>query len=318
MTITSKFFTGYVNNIDWANGIRAARSRYMVNGTGDFKVSTNGAVARGYSVAAGTASGGGILTTSDAVESGAGYALPFNAAERWHLIGISRVWGGTNTSVITSIIGSASKAIPTRPTTPGVDDFQPLALARVAAGGASIAELVDLRAVGGGDGQLSVFDAMAKDYLTLVGMRLHHERAWADGGPILYERIVGTGGSATWRETLVGDTGWVSVGDALPSPWISDLLVRRRGDTVELDGTFDPNGTVWGAINNPQDLVATGGVPAHFRPNRTRIYTMGSDNPNSAGIQFRVNVQSDGGIVGRCNATNYQFGVRVHCTYLVN
>jgi hypothetical protein len=280
MTITSKFFTGYVNNIDWANHVRAVGYRYMVDGNTDFKVSTNGAVARGYSVAAGSASGGGVRTISDAVESGASYALPFNAAERWHLIGIDRTWGGTNTSVITSIIGSSSKAIPTRPSTPGVEDFQPLALARVAAGGSSIVELIDLRAIGNNSGLLVVFDALAKDYLNQPGTKLYHDRTMANGGPMQYERIVDASNAVVWLDSKIGDSGWITLSTV--NGWTTVLgasvRVRRMGNYVHLQGRVTKNAGTERTFANlptgfipPADIYIIGYAPSPDAAARTII-----------------------------------------------
>lgn len=203
MTITSKFYTGAVNNIQWAEGLRAASYRYVVSddaGTGTgFKVAINAGITRGFTIAAGVASGGGITDINDATLTGAPYAVPFNAADRWWLIGLRRVWGATKATSVDWISAGTTKVMPVRPMVPGIEDFQPLALAFVPAGGGAITILADLRALGGNSGHLTIFDPLAKDYLNQVGTRLLEVRSTANGGTLIHDRTVNSAGAVVWE-----------------------------------------------------------------------------------------------------------------------
>lgn len=98
-------------------------------------------------------------------------------------------------------------------------------------------------------------------------------------------------------QPLIPDTGWVSVPAA--AGFTSSLEVRRIGDQVTYRGSILPS-TDWGAANSLQQPVATGGVPAEFRPPASLIY-LGATAAATAATIFRVAIQSNGGIQIRCN-----------------
>lgn len=190
MTITSKFYTGPVNNLDWTEGTDRLGYRYVAHGIDDFKVSVNGSSDRGYSVADGEASGVGIHDTNDAPILG---NLPFSASATWHLIGIRRRWGATNASTIYSIAGNATKQLPTRPVTPGTEDVAPLALAFVPAGGGGITSLVDLRCISGNAGVMVATDDLVRTFMVSVGTRIRI-------GKTEWTRVIdATSGNAAWE-----------------------------------------------------------------------------------------------------------------------
>jgi hypothetical protein len=117
------------------------------------------------------------------------------------------------------------------------------------------------------------------------------------------------------------DTGWVNVATALASPWTSTLKVRRIGDLVTWKGTVDPNSTHWGAINNAQTIanISAGGLNLpEFIPVDTVPKLCAANTANSSAVAFRATIQSNGLIVGRCNTTNYAFGICLEVQYLVN
>jgi hypothetical protein len=151
MAITSKFYTGPVNNIDWATGTRRLGYRYVFHGPDDMRPAISGAMARGISFQSGVVSGSGVVDTNDDEEV---ISLDAHASDRWHLVGVRRTWGATNASDFDSIIGTAVRQLPSRPTTPGTEDFPPIALAFVPAGGAAVTELIDLRLVSDNSGIL--------------------------------------------------------------------------------------------------------------------------------------------------------------------
>lgn len=109
------------------------------------------------------------------------------------------------------------------------------------------------------------------------------------------------------------DTGWVNVPIALPSPWTGSLKARKVGNLVSWKGSVVPNSTNWGAVNNSQTLVDP--IPANFLPVDSHTYLFSAATANSAQVAFRVSIQSNGLIVGRCNTASYTFGVNIECCY---
>ena len=115
---------------------------------------------------------------------------------------------------------------------------------------------------------------------------------------------------------VVNDTGWVAIPTALPSPWTSSLKARRIGSVVRIKGEVSANGTVWGAIDNPQTIVTD--LDPRFVPVDSMPFLCASNQANSSDTQFRTVVQSNGLIVSRCNKTNYAQGVNIVIDYLIN
>lgn len=114
----------------------------------------------------------------------------------------------------------------------------------------------------------------------------------------------------------IHDTGWVAIPTALGSPWTSTLKARRIGSRVSWKGEVSANGTVWGAIDNPQTLVS--GLDSRFVPIDSVQFLAASNQANSSATQFRCVVQSNGLVVARCNVTNYAQGVALIFDYLVD
>lgn len=313
MTITSRFYTGPVNNVNWASGTRSLGYRYMVRTIDDFKVTVNGAVTRGFSVSAGVAAGGGIEDTNDAPILGAPQALPLNATDRWWLIGLRRTWGATKATAVDWVAGTASEAIPVRPETPGTEDFQPLALAFVPANGAAITVIRDLRVVADNGGTMIAFSDLVRDFVNSPGTQL---RIVQSTGTVEWTRHYTTAMALAWSSVdVTPDTGWVTIPTTLGSPWTSTLKGRRIGNRVELKGEIDPSGTHWGAINNAQTVVNN--LPANFGPTTSRVFILASGLPDSAGIAFRVSVTGSS-IIGRCSATNHASSVFINVSYLID
>ena len=194
MTITSKFYTGAVDNVDWAEGTALLGYRYAVGGPSDFLVAPNSAAVRGVSIQLGEAAGGGIYDKSDAVEP---LELPYNAANRWHLVGLKRTWGATNATVVDSIEGTDVQQIPTRPNVRGVEDFHPLALCYVAGDSAEVSQVIDLRVVAYNGGVLFANSDLVRSFMNRVGTQI---------------RITDTNGWVKeWTRILVENTAaWVS------------------------------------------------------------------------------------------------------------
>lgn len=193
MALTSKFYTGPVNNVEWASGVRRLGYRYIVHGYDDMRPEPSGAMVRGVSFQPGNASGGGVSDNNDDVEV---ISLASHASDRWHLVGIRRVWGATNASEFDSIIGTATQQLPTRPTTAGTEDFHPIALCFVPGGGAAVTQVVDLRLISDNAGIMVAADPAAGDLI---------RGFMASAGTQI--RV----GSVEWTRILVGAThAWSS------------------------------------------------------------------------------------------------------------
>jgi hypothetical protein len=215
MTITSKFYTGPVNNVDWAEGTALLGYRYAVGGTSDFIVTKNASAVRGVSIASGEAGGGGIYDVSDATEP---LELPYNAANRWHLVGLNRVWA-TEETTPDSIEGTAVQQIPTRPNVRGVEDFHPLALCYVAGDSAEVSQIIDLRVIAYNGGVLVANSDLVRSFMNRVGtqIRIIDSNGWV----LEWTRII-VGGSASW---VSRDTNWDRIDYPLPESTGADAVL---------------------------------------------------------------------------------------------
>jgi hypothetical protein len=214
MTITSKFYTGSVNNVDWAEGTALLGYRYAVGGTSDFIVTKNASAVRGVSIASGEAGGGGIYDVSDASEP---LELPYNAANRWHLVGLNRVWA-TEETTPDSIEGTAVQQIPTRPNVRGVEDFHPLALCYVAGDSAEVSQIIDLRVIAYNGGVLVANSDLVRSFMNRVGtqIRIIDSNGWVQE----WTRII-VGGSASW---VSRDTNWDRIDYTVPESTGADTI----------------------------------------------------------------------------------------------
>lgn len=254
MALTSKFYTGPVNNVQWASGVRRLGYRYIVHGYDDMRPSPSGAMVRGVSFQPGNATGGGITDNNDATEV---ISLASHASGRWHLAGIRRVWGATNASSFSSIIGTGTKQLPSRPTTAGTEDFQPIALCWVPAGGAAVTQVVDLRLISDSSGIMVAADPDAGDlirgFMSSVGTQLRI-------GTVDWTRIL-NGSTPAWSSynhepTRITGTGAFSggPGEGWSRRSAGSLLVRH-GKHRFFVGVSDKAGAQ--AVTN-----SNGGLPA--------------------------------------------------------
>ena len=169
MAITSVGYAGTINAPDWARlAPFALGMQYGVKDFAAWRPTVGGAGDRAVTIAAGVGWGHGVMDTSDAPVT---LNLPsVTSGARWDLIVARRVWG-TKVTSIQRVAGAAVKQIPTRLHTPGTEDEQPIALVRVVAGSATVAELIDLRCVPGDSG-LIAFNELALQYLTRPATRV--------------------------------------------------------------------------------------------------------------------------------------------------
>lgn len=168
MAITSVGYDGAVTESQWADMIKKVGSaHYGVTGANDWKVTAHATLDRGISISTGSGWGHGVLDTSDATVSLQGASV--GSGNRWDLVVARRNWSGPGGGTTFAIIsGSATKALPTRNTNPGVLDDQPLALVQYTAGQTAATLIVDLRCWAG-NGGMTARDDLALSYLKAPG-----------------------------------------------------------------------------------------------------------------------------------------------------
>lgn len=159
-------YEGTVDEPDWARLMAYAGGRqYGVVGDGDWKV-TAGTADREVRIAPGMGFGSGVL---DRTTTAASLILPAPpSGSRWHLVTVRRDWGANESSFDSIPGGTGTAQIPTRETTPGTADDQPIALVRVQAGQSQVVEIRDLRVWGGYGGAFAA-DELALQYLAQLG-----------------------------------------------------------------------------------------------------------------------------------------------------
>lgn len=200
VTITDSVgYEGTIEEPDWARlQTYAAGRQYGVIGEGDWKV-TAGATDREVRIAPGFGFGAGVL---DHTTAAASLVLPAPSSDSvWHLIVAHRDWQANVTTfdVINGTSGAA--AIPTRQTTPGTLDDQPIALVRVQAGQSQVAEIRDLRVWGGYGGGVAA-DDLVRQYLTQLGSTITI-------AGIAWRRDLSSLGSPVWVKVRQPQGGWI-------------------------------------------------------------------------------------------------------------
>lgn len=212
-------YEGTIDEPDWAELMAfAAGRRYGVVNSGDWKVSV-GAADREVRISAGVGFGCGVL---DKTTSEVSLTLPAPAQDsRWHLIVVRRDWQA-NVSKFDSIPGpTGTAAIPTRETTPGTLDDQPIALVRVQAGQTQVVEIRDLRIWGGEGGTLAA-DELARQYVGRLGTSM-----MING--VLWNRVLNAVGSPAWMRIPVprqAGTATGVAGGGIAYPSATTHLVR--------------------------------------------------------------------------------------------
>lgn len=221
MAITSVGYDGSVSEVQWSQMVpNVGSSNYGVVGVNDWKVTAHATLDKGVNIAAGSGFGHGIFDTSSSTTTVTGAALA--SGTRYDLVVAKRDWtgaGGVTTFRIIS--GTSSRTIPTRATTPGSVDEQPIALLRFDSGQTKPVEIVDLR-VWTGTGGAVANDEMALGYLNTPGGRVVIK-----GGDWL---CTSTSSGPTWmRVTMVGRFPMYGIGSALAGPTAppgTDFLIQ--------------------------------------------------------------------------------------------
>lgn len=255
MAITSVGYDGPVTDSQWPVFSWNLVAGYTVGGAGDLKVTAT-VGDRTVAIANGTAVGVGVMDTATSLTP---IALPsVGAGSRWDLISVRRNWS-TNTTTIVRTEGTALQAIPAgREDSPGTLDDQPLALVRVAAGSATIQDIIDLR-VWVSDGGAYAGNDLVLSFLNRLGVQIRI-------GEHLWSRELDSLGSPVWVSVtqmsvsapVAFAAGWyANRGGAIPPQ------ATRAGGRVHLEGTVDVNAPTSFSAGISYQL---GTVPAGFRP----------------------------------------------------
>jgi len=181
--------------------------RYSVIGFSDFRVTAASSGTRMVNIGDGWAMGKGVMVNNTAPTT---YNLPApSGTSQWMLVGLKR-WEGASpyTSIITHVLGTTSRAVPSVTQTAGSNDTQWLALCRVTSADALVQDVVDLRLVSTeGAGFYTVFSDLAMDQLNnMVGAEVY--RADTTGGhePTFYKRVAQEAGTLAWKNQRVPET----------------------------------------------------------------------------------------------------------------
>jgi hypothetical protein len=235
-------------------------SNYGVSGPNDLKVTPHATMDRGVNIATGSAWGYGVLDTSDATISLQGATV--GSGTRWDLVVVRRNWSGTGGSTTVVIVqGTASKVLPSRNTTPGTIDDQPIALVQFTAGQSAPTAIVDLRCWSRNGG------LVARDDLALTYLKEPGASIMISG--IQWNCELDSNGNTVWTTFRGGYAPLFGVGPGINGdPTGNTQFLIQAGSTVQrTDGagygriTFPkqfPNGLLTVIITNGDSWASEG------------------------------------------------------------
>ena len=292
--INSFGYAGTIGPNDvWAAAQAILGARYTVAGAGDARVTPVSGGTRQVTVAAGSIGGYGVL---DQITSDVTVQLPTVASgTEWFLIVARRTWGVTQATSLTYIDAGTTPSLPTRNTSPGTIDDQPLALVPLTAGFTAPGAPIDLRIIGTAkSGPAIAFDPLALSYYDEPGAQV---RINTD----VWTRAVSAGYIASWVKdpgpfgTVAGLASAANTDLFTPAPgWAIGNYCRgeRDGNTVAVTVRAVRTGAaiMANSAGNFAD-TAIGTLAAGWRPRFTRLATVtytGSTATalNAAGLSF--------------------------------
>jgi hypothetical protein len=201
---------GYPNTIapgsDFARVMGYAGHQYAVAGFSDFRV-TVGSGTRRVNIAAGWAFGKGVAVQNTASTT---YDLPApSGTTQWMLVGLKR-WNGSSpyTSIITHVLGTATRAVPAVTQTPGTNDTQWLALCRVTSADTAVQEIVDLRLISteGSGFYVTLSDLAYQQLNNVVGAHIYRAETTGGNTPAFYKRVIDGAGVLSWKNMTRPET----------------------------------------------------------------------------------------------------------------
>lgn len=279
MAITSVGYDGTVTDNQWATlAPSVGVAKYGVAGYSDWRPTIGGAGTRPVTIAAGSGWGYGVRDTNSAPVTLNLSSVP--SGNRWDLIVANRNWG-TSTTTFAVVEGGSAKQIPARENTPGTEDEQPIALARVAAGSSTVQELVDLR-VQPSTGGAVAHDPLALQYLSEIGSVIRiGDTEWTRKSDA---------GTPTWSSVDVADTGWLTnLTVNYGAHFGQGASIRMRKDRGWVNGRFvvikNSSSTFSWTVNAAHELCVTGTSTA---TSLTVMRLLGSWVPNQeATVEIR-------------------------------
>lgn len=304
MAITSTGYDGSITETQWANLVpRVGSSHYGVGGPGDWKVNFHPSLDRGVNISVGVGWGQGVMDTSDTVVALQGGTI--SSGTRWDLVVARRNWSGTGgATTFVMIPGSSARALPSRNTTPGSLDDQPIALVQFQQGNSAATQIVDLRCWGGNGGVVAR-DLLSLSYLVKLGAQVK-----IDG--TLWSCVPDITGSPVWAPAVADGaislfgTGNMLFGGVNPT---TNFLVQAgtQANITDVSGygriTFPkpfPNGVVTVMLTNGDSSVdrsrgltltpSVAGIPWNTGTNVDFVYAlMASNNTVVGSALHRVN-----------------------------
>lgn len=264
MTIVSRGYEGQIMpNVEWAEWQEAAGHEYMASSFDGGRVTTVTSGTRTVRVNVGNIGGHGILDKiTVAQDITITDALPGVGQSKWYLIAARRTWQTVQATTLVAITGTATQAIPTRNTTPGTIDDQPLALVQITNGSTLPTAVVDLRPVSRQQGDYVIVEPAARDlvmsYMNKVGYRLTVDGVeWVrrtSGGSLVWSR---SGQVGNTENASSGTSGTFTVNHNLGyvPTMVSGVLVRRvsgGSDQAALDNILRLSDVVVQAVTSSQ------------------------------------------------------------------
>lgn len=212
MALTSIGYAGTIGPGGWVDIQRTIGCRYAVLHPGHLRL---GATTSGVTLTAGSAGGGGVYDTWDS-QALVTLTKP-SSGTSWWLIAIRRNWTSLASSLVAIPAGTTTpSSLPSRNTTMGVIDDQPLWLVSWAASSSTpdMASAIDLRLIGRGPSNYVATHDMVMSYFLEAGATLRIGRVdWvctlSPAGTLKWEAggVLGASGSNSngeWSQTPDG------------------------------------------------------------------------------------------------------------------
>lgn len=247
MALTSVYYDGTVTETDRAQNLAGA-PQYGVYGVEDFRVTAHPTIPYAVIVKAGRAHGHGVTDTATIDQVVNCDPAPAGTV-RWDMIVVNRNWqpalGGP--SVLKAIpVGAIADMPSSRKNSPGVEDEQPIALVKWAAGLSAPQAIMDLR-VWAGNGGLYAKEDLVRQYLTEVGTEVtingstwnlvlgaNDMKGWSqnvppqlDGIPAGSKPIIKSG------NVVVNTTGYGDAYYSFPQPFPSTMVACVGSDATD-------------------------------------------------------------------------------------
>ena len=190
-------------NQDWAKWQWSAGARYMVYNNDTLVARPVSDGTREIEFVGGVIGGWGI---QDELGNGGRVQLPLvETGTEWFLVSARRTWGTSQRTTFSVTPAGSSPILPTRQTSPGEVDDQPLCLVAMTAGQSVPGEIRDLRVIGTGGTFFLANDELALSYMGFDGITIRI-------GDTVWQRKITSTGARTW-DKQPGVTGRI----ALPS-----------------------------------------------------------------------------------------------------